>query len=422
MPIQSSVSVRQKDIKSQCDKRRSERLFRRCDNPTLPVNDSLYAKAKRLEYDGDIAGALDLLLRAMQSGDRVDSCMKDIAGLLNMMGRTFEAVEFLKAHQDKVTNRVGYMNLLVRLENELERSDVSDLPRSLTVTVVDKSLGPVTMTLCDRMFPNPAKVRRILYTDEEGYIGAVHFASHSSARKALQVQKECPHQFTCTWSGIYTDARLRMLERVEKDSTLPYVVACLWEKMPSHLSNYTIPIYRESDPSLPVLSREEIEKLQNQSLERVESSVVSSPISSVGTPTGTSNSVTSTESVVMATVLANHQHMFGAIDVGGVSPFLTKIPSTHSGDLTSALVIPFPDTPECLNEQPNQVRSYAHTLSLMSSAMFTVAAVMESGNHGDPNTVFSTPIKPQRPPPVAPTDTTNIFNTPSPVIQRNIFT
>lgn len=360
-----------------------------------------------------------MLFKSMHLGDRVDSCMKDIAGLLNMMGRTHDAVEFLKAHQDKVTNKVGYSNLLVRLQNDLERSEISELPRSLTVKVVNQSLGPVTMTLCDRLFPNPAKVRRILHTDNEGYIGAIHFASHSSARKAMQVQKNSPDQVCCAWSSLYTDARLRMLERLEKDpsphidANMKSVVSCMWEKMPAHLSDFTIPIYRDSDPSLPVLPIEEIKRIQAHSLERVEGATTA--VSDTSEVPTINSSITSIESVVMATVLANHQHVFGAIDVGGVSPFMTKIPSACGGTLASALVIPLPSPANASDpDEAQQVRSYAHTLSLMSSAMFTVASVMESPSENV--SPFLTPVKQPRRIQVA------SLSTPSPVIQRNMFT
>ncbi len=417
MPNTQNVMYRTEDVDMLCEKRRSERLFKRCDTPTLPLNDSLYAKAKRLEYDGDISGAMDMLFKAMHTGDRVDSCMKDIAGLLNMMGRTYEAVEFLKAHQDKVTNKVGYSNLLIRLQNDLERSEVSELPRSLTVKVTNKSLGAVTMGLCDRLFPNPSKVRRILHTDDEGYVGAIHFASHSSARKAMQVQKNCIDQVFCSWSSLYTDARLRMLEKLEKDNiSSSSIVSCMWEKMPTHLSDLTIPIYRDSDPTLPVLSLEEIKRIQAHSLERVEGAMTAatSEAGSSDVPTVFSP-ITSAESVVMATVLANHQHLFGAIDVGGLSPFMTKIPTPSNGRFASALVIPLPAPVNCSDpDETEQVRSYAHTLSLMSSAMFTVASVMDSPSESV--SPFLTPVKQPRRIEVS------SFSTPSPVIQRNMFT
>ena len=315
--------------------RRSLRLFKRCDNPTLPARVSLYSTAKRLEYDGDIAGALDLLYRAMQSGERVDSCMKDIAGLLNMMGRTREAVEFLKSHRTKVTNEVGYSNLLSKLEGELDRDSSSDLPRGVTVSVLDKSLGPVTLALCDRLFPNPAKIRRIMYTDEDGFVGAVHFASHSGARKALQVHKTSA-LIECNWSSLFVDARLRLLEKLEEENPT-FADGFETDPIPAHLvvlnSVRSIPIYRETDNSLPQLPRDELERVyfltKLRQEESSELSVVAHPtlsshstspirdVSPFNTPSSNASS-DERESLVLSTILANHQHLFGGADSAGI--------------------------------------------------------------------------------------------------------
>jgi hypothetical protein len=260
-----------------CTRRRSQRLFKRCENPTLPSRHPIYSQAKRLEFDGDVAGALEFLYRAMLHGERVDSCLKDIAGLLNMIGRTREAVEFLRAHSDKVVNRTGYVNLLAKLQIELDKESSSDIARAVSVTVLDRSLGPVTLALCDRLFPNPAKIRRILYIDEEGFSGIVHFATHSSAQKALQIHKLCDNQVACSWSDSYFEVRLRSLEMNER--------SCLGtgiqekEILPPHLAAFggidSILIYRESDPSLPPLCHDDLKKIEFLKIKAAEVSLMS---------------------------------------------------------------------------------------------------------------------------------------------------
>jgi hypothetical protein len=418
-----------------CGDRRTKRLFRRCENPALPTANTLYATAKRLEYDGDIAGALDILYQAMQAGERIDSCMKDIAGLLNMMGRTGEAIEFLKAHEDKVTNKVGYSNLLVRLENDLAR-DSSDLPRGITIIVVDQSLGPVTIALCDRLFPNPAKIRRILYTDDSGYIGTVHFASHSSARKALQIQKTFPEQLTCNWANMYTEGLLRKLEHIENQPALGEPIACIRDPIPVHLGFgiKSLPIYRESDPSVPRLTEEEIFEIK-RSEEQDDfgdnttclipkgpddfKSIAVSPISTVSTPRTTPSTPMSLSpgSTVLHEVLSNHRELFVSAGISVHPPYVTSI-ACGEGETKrmSAMVIPFPTDQVCESEI-SRISAYATALQSVASAMATVATLLETQRRsGLSPGLMHTPMKPTR------GETDKAYNTPSPIIMRNMFT
>ena len=444
MSLLPKASVHSADIVDHvCDARRSQRLFKRCNNPTLPARHPLYSQAKKLEYDGDIAGALDFLYRAMMNGERVDSCLKDIAGLLNMMGRTAEAVEFLKSHSDKVVNRAGYSNLIAKLQTEVDKEESSDLPRGITVTVIDESLGPVTLSLCDRLFPNPAKVRRILYTDERGFVGAVHFASHSSARKALQIHKICPNQVMCSWSSLYTDARLRMLERMEKGAS---TVGCHLETLPPHLTAFggisSIPIYQEGDSSLPPLPREELERIQLlararaeaaasssrgtevcSTADRLEASLLSeispvspeaasSPAASFIDSLSTTSPHSGCESIILSAIQAGHHQITKGAHVHGPVPFITRIPNLR-GDMVSAVVIPFPSTDI---REGDQVAIYTEMLTRIASVMAGVGTLIESGTTLNPLAAYTTPVKPKRGP------AGNSFTTPSPVIERYLFT
>lgn len=385
------------EIDGICQLRRAQRLFKRCDQPSLPPQNTLYATAKRLEYDGDISGALEMLYAAMQSGERVDSCMKDIAGLLNMMGKVKEAIEFLKAHENKVTNKVGYVNLLTRLETDANRT-TSDLPRGVRISVIDKALGTVTLQLCDRLFPNPAKIRRILYSDEYGYLATVHFASHSSARKALQVQKMCSEKVVCEWSDEDTECRLREYESLEEQ----HEISARREWVPSHLrsgGSTTIPIYRCKSP-------ESTPALQSPSL----SSGVS-PISTLSAPlTETPGSPPS----VLKNILTNHQGLFSQSDT--LPPYITKIEG-EGGRMISAMVIPFDD--ELGQRGVSQIFNYARALNTVACAMTTVASILESkrrqiaaSDHVNPP-IFETPVRNRH---------AGFATTPSPIIMRNMFT
>ncbi|KAF4692959.1 hypothetical protein FOZ60_012190 [Perkinsus olseni] len=54
--------------------------------------------------------------QAIARGDRVDSSLKDVAGLLNMVGHVHAAVRFLEDHRGLASNVIGYENLLERLK------------------------------------------------------------------------------------------------------------------------------------------------------------------------------------------------------------------------------------------------------------------------------------------------------------------
>lgn len=375
-----------------CDTRRSRRLFKRCDTPALPIQNSYYAQAKRLEYDGDIAGALDMFYKALLAEDRVDSCLKDIAGLLNMLGRTTEAVDFLRSHEDKVRNQSGFNNLLSRLEAEVLKDSSSDLPRGVCVTVVDQSLGPVTLKLCDRLFPNPAKIRRILHTDSSGFVAAVHFATHSSARKALQVRKVCGDQVVFSWCSLYTDARLRLLERLESRPELP--LSSAQDQVPDHLKTFgwiaSIPIYREDDDSLPSLSDEDLSRIDQAAKERAAAScarlygkdIHQLPADAVTTPSSTDESMT---------ITAQETNMGLAANQNFLTPFVTDV--IHpSGVKTRAIIIPLTD-----DAIPGEWQGFSQSAFLKAERSYT------------------TPVKPRRAP-------SSHFMTPSPVVEHYLFT
>jgi hypothetical protein len=333
-----------------------------------------------------------MFYKAMLAEDRVDSCLKDIAGLLNMLGRTTEAVDFLRSHADKVRNESGFRNLLSRLEAELSKESASDLPRGVCITVVDQSLGPVTLTLCDRLFPNPAKIRRIIHTDSSGFVAAVHFATHSSARKALQVRKVCGDQVVFSWCSLYTDARLRLLERLEGRPEL--ALSSARDEVPEHLKTFgwiaSIPIYREDDESLPSLSDEELSLVDQAAKERAEASCARQYVNdrlqltgdAVTTPSSTDESMDITAPGVNNGLV---------VDQNILAPFVTDV--IHpSGVKTRAIIIPL-----------------THE---------TVAGEYQSGSQSAYPGIersYLTPVKPRRPP-------SSHLKTPSPVVEHYLFT
>ena len=272
--------VKQSKLDSICESRRGQRLFQRSAHPQLPSNKmSFYGGAKRLEYDGDIKGALAMYHKAMISGDRADSAMKDIAGLLNMLGKTKEAIEFLKCNSSYVENKVGYTNLIGRLEIEQERDAGADIPRSVMISVNDPSLGAVSLALCDRLFPNPAKIRRILFLEDDGSVAAVHFATHSAARKAIQVKKVVM-SVTTDWCSSFEERRMRAIEEKENKESREDCINV--EQVPEHLAAFAdvsaLPLYYPTDALVIQVTNE----LLNESANLAEPTVANDSLQKSG--------------------------------------------------------------------------------------------------------------------------------------------
>jgi len=174
----------------------SDRMFAR-QYPPVPRDRSSYSQAKRAEYDGNIDMALSLYLHAIKHDDRRDSSIKDYAGLLHMLGRTQEAVDFLVEHRKFVKNTLGFNNLIDQMQNAIQNFESTrSLPRTLIVQC-DHSEG-ITRTSLSLIFPNPAKVIKITPFNTCKSKAIIEFATHSAARKALNVPKA--ESVKCAWA------------------------------------------------------------------------------------------------------------------------------------------------------------------------------------------------------------------------------
>ena len=148
----------------------------------LPKGDSFYAQAKRSEYvDKDLSKAEELYKKAIKQGDRPESAVKDLAGLLHQQGKTLEAIQLLKKHKELFNNELPkYRNLMGSLRRQISTKG-NRLNKNL------KIFGAVTKKQVMQMFRKP---HRILGVElKEGYAIA-KFPSHSAARKTLETKKD----------------------------------------------------------------------------------------------------------------------------------------------------------------------------------------------------------------------------------------
>jgi hypothetical protein len=105
----------------------------------LPRGNSNYAVAKRAEYvKKDLTEAEFYYKLAISGGERTESAVKDLAGILHQTGRTDEACVLLEKHKDLfVFEQEKYQNLLISLQKQIVPSGNS-LNKSLKISDLTK--------------------------------------------------------------------------------------------------------------------------------------------------------------------------------------------------------------------------------------------------------------------------------------------
>jgi hypothetical protein len=408
--------------------RLSALLYHRPLHPSLPPNSTPYGTAKHYEYLGDLKSALLYYQQAIFVNDRVDSAVKDVAGILNMVGRLREGVEFLKSHEKYIVNKEGYYRLLERMESELRRSEEEEeigngcgpLPRTLRLEVEKLTLGQVSMTLCDLLFPNPGKVQRILYLDVEGYIGLVHFATHSAARKALNVKKRpSDDEVKIEWASDLDEIRMRKIDKREKMASNADRMGTS-ELLPEHLMAFadktSIPLYSLGDEIVSlatmeaqaaccsIQSNDDVVMTASPSHEitspKRQPSIAQSPITPLLGTGGLLQSPgsSSSSSTAVSSLLAEGE------------PFITEI-SDNCGSMIPAIVFPLPGARN--NELPED--PILLTQFILATAHQILAAQQHKKDHSSSSLVQInsniTPTKIHH----------NYILTPSPLMDRSRF-
>ncbi|KAK9088555.1 hypothetical protein Scep_027637 [Stephania cephalantha] len=92
----------------------------------VPNGDSPYVKAKQVQLiDKDPSKAISLFWSAINSGDRVDSALKDMAVVMKQLGRTDEGIEAVKSFRHLCSSEAqgSLDNVLIDLYKRAERVD-----------------------------------------------------------------------------------------------------------------------------------------------------------------------------------------------------------------------------------------------------------------------------------------------------------
>lgn len=155
----------------------------------LPRGTSAYALAKYAEYQlRDLRQAEYYYTRAIHSGERVTSAIKDLASLLHQQGKTPEACKLLEENSQYFTyDHQKFTNLYNTLRKQVESSGKGHLA-TLKISGLSATATEIEVK---SLFKNAMRIQEITFGSEiedgkDNHYCIVRFNSHSSARKTLE--------------------------------------------------------------------------------------------------------------------------------------------------------------------------------------------------------------------------------------------
>lgn len=151
----------------------------------VPKGNSAYCLAKKAEYiEKDLAKAEMLYKQAISEGDRPESAIKDLAGVIHQQGKTLEAIEILKQHKYLFSeDPVKYENLLQNLRRQVVQKG-NRLNKYLKISPLPLD---ATRDSILSLFSNIKRISDIELYNEGSHIYAIlKFSTHSAARKTLE--------------------------------------------------------------------------------------------------------------------------------------------------------------------------------------------------------------------------------------------
>ena len=167
----------------------------------IPRQQTPYAFAKAAEYiEKDLEKAEHFYRQAIEIGERPESAIKDLAGILHQQGKTQEACDLLRANKGLFVADINkYENLLRNLQKQMLPSK-----NTLNKAVRVSGLGPMADELTLRgLFANPTRILHIEFGYDDNNIrwAIIRFPSHSAARKTFEGFK-ATHRYMLEWLSI----------------------------------------------------------------------------------------------------------------------------------------------------------------------------------------------------------------------------
>jgi hypothetical protein len=154
----------------------------------IPKGNLPYARAKRAEYlERNLQKAEHYYRLAIESSDRAESAVKDLASLLHQQGRTVEAVNVLENNAHVICEEYDkYRHLLDNLTKQLVPS-ANCLNKFLKISGLSAATKATEVI---NLFTKKEKIQDVEIRNETtnrltSYYAIVKFCSHSAARKTL---------------------------------------------------------------------------------------------------------------------------------------------------------------------------------------------------------------------------------------------
>jgi len=181
----------------------------------IPKGNSPYAKAKRAEYiHKDLNLAKTYYQQAIESGERTESAVKDLASILHQEGNTSQAIALLKQFQSIFMDQDKLSNLLESLRKQLVPSGNS-LFRFLRVSPLLPSDTPDSVL---RLFSNTSRVVDVHIHHESFTYALLKFPSHSAARKTWEGFNGA-EKYTIEWVSVSGEVRKELVTKEDPYSS-----------------------------------------------------------------------------------------------------------------------------------------------------------------------------------------------------------
>mmetsp|Transcript_15997 Transcript_15997/g.23176 ORF Transcript_15997/g.23176 Transcript_15997/m.23176 type:complete len:256 (-) Transcript_15997:4-771(-) len=170
----------------------------------IPKQNTPYAFAKVAEYiEKDLTKAETYYRLAIAEGERLESAVKDLAGVLHQQGKTKEACELLRKNRHLFLSDITrYQNLLRNLQKQMCPS-----PNAFNKSVKISGLSCyVDEPTIKGFFTNPSRIMNVCIRFEDSVRGMtkyalVNFHSHSAARKTFEGFTQSDH-YKLEWVSV----------------------------------------------------------------------------------------------------------------------------------------------------------------------------------------------------------------------------
>lgn len=162
--------------------------YRNEDSFPIPKTETPYSWAKRAEYiEKNLEKAEFYYRMAISNGERIESAIKDLAGIFHQQGKTKAACELLQTYRHLYMNDISrFDNLLLSLEKQIMPTGNS-LNKCIKISGLPLSFTQATVKA---LFGDSFRIKSIILTEELWQskiviVAMIGFASHSAARKTV---------------------------------------------------------------------------------------------------------------------------------------------------------------------------------------------------------------------------------------------